>query len=150
NDENEVWNLNDYYEVTNNLGHAVTCVGYIPANDPLDPVGNTDWVIVHDNWASTPRNVIIPFDWVYWRANTTAEPSQHLSITNIQAVTTNIVISFRGIPSALHHLEWKSEITNSTWTTCVSNMPFGVGTIQVTNSVSAGTQQRFYRIRANY
>lgn len=155
NAEDEVWNLNDYYDVTNNLGHAVTCVGYIPANDGLDSgpalgIGPTDWVIVHDNWASTPRNVIIPFDWVNWRANTTAEPSQHLPITNIQAVTTNIVIRFRGIPSAQHYLEWKSEMTNDTWSIAVSNMPFVVGTMQVTNTVESSVKQRFYRIRAAY
>jgi hypothetical protein len=125
-------------------------VGYIPANDPADPIGGTDWVVVHDNWASTPRNVIIPFDWVNWRANTTAEPSPHLSITNIHVVVTNIFISFTGIPSALHHLEWKSDMTNSTWTTCVSNMAFVAGTMQVTNSVPPETQQRFYRIGASY
>jgi len=54
NDENEMWNFSDYYYAITNLGHAVTCVGYIQANDPLDPIGGTDWVIVHDNWASTP------------------------------------------------------------------------------------------------
>ena len=155
NAEDELWNFYDYTMANHNLGHAVTCVGYIPANDPLDPIGQTDWVVVHDNWATTPRNVIIPygslgqFD-VNWVANTTAEPSPHLSITNIHAVATNIFIGFTGIPSALHHLEWKSEITNSTWTTCVSNMAFVAGTMQVTNSVPAGTQQRFYRIKASY
>jgi len=99
---------------------------------------------------STPRNVIIPFDWVNWRANITAEPSQKLSINSIQKITGNIVVGFRGIPSAMHYLEWKSEITNSTWTACVSDMPFAVGTMQATNSVPDGTQQRFYRVRASY
>lgn len=46
------------------LGHVTTVVGYIPAGDPDDPgvltATPTDWVIVHDNVAGTPRNVIVP------------------------------------------------------------------------------------------
>jgi hypothetical protein len=66
------------------LGHAVTAVGFIPANDPDDlgpafGIGPTDWVIVHDNWSSTVRNVIVPFNYAgTWVANTNAvvpEPS---------------------------------------------------------------------------
>jgi len=55
----------------NGLGHAVTVVGYIPAGTPDDPSapGNTDWVIVHDNWSGTPRNVAVPIG-PEWAANT--------------------------------------------------------------------------------
>ena len=55
----------------NALGHSVTVVGYIPAGTPDDPsvLGNTDWVVVHDNWSVTPRNVAVPFGSV-WAANT--------------------------------------------------------------------------------
>jgi hypothetical protein len=68
------------------LGHAVTAVGYIPAGDaddkwlPAGLNGPTDWVIVHDNWFSTPRNVIIPYTSqltnfvATWIANSTAVP----------------------------------------------------------------------------
>ena len=144
------------------LGHVVTAVGYIPAGDALDPgpmlVGpglgiQTDWVIVHDNWASTPRNVIIPYDWpINWTANTIAVPNAgFLRITGVgRAALTNAVISFTGIPGSLHHLEWKSEMTNSTWATCVSNLSFIAGTMQVTNTVESSVQQRFYRIKASY
>lgn len=75
NAEDEEWN---YYDTGLALGHAVTAVGYIPAGDPDDlgpalQLGPTDWVIVHDNWSSTARNVIIPFANA-WVANTTAFP----------------------------------------------------------------------------
>ena len=62
------------------LGHAVTAVGYIPAGDfddvgPQLGLGPTDWVIVHDNWSGTPRNVIIPYNsGGTWVANTNAVP----------------------------------------------------------------------------
>ena len=161
NDENEMWNFYDeYYNVSNNLGHTVTCVGYIPASDPLDPglalgLGPTDWVIVHDNWASTPRNVIIPYGSpgafnANWVANTTVEPSQHLSISNIVKVANDVLIDFTTIPGAMHHLEWTSEMTNSTWNVAVSNMPFVVGTRRVTNTVSSSVTNRFYRVKASY
>ncbi|MGA2221070.1 MAG: hypothetical protein ABSH21_04690 [Verrucomicrobiia bacterium] len=148
NDEEEVWND---YNGDYGLGHAVTCVGYIPAGDPLDPLGGTDWVIVHDNWASTPRNVIVPFDYVNnWVANTTAVPDPgFLRITRIElAARTNAVISFTGIPSTLHDLEWKSDMTNSTWSTAISNVAFTAGTMQMTNTVDSSVAQRFYRIKA--
>jgi hypothetical protein len=76
----EVWN-GDYNG--DGLGHATTAVGYIAAGSPDDAWaqcnlgGPTDWVIVHDNWASTARNVIVPFDagiFANWAANTTMIP----------------------------------------------------------------------------
>jgi hypothetical protein len=50
----------------NDLGHAVTGVGYILQWDPdgAGPILPADWVIIHDNWASTPENVAIP--WAWW------------------------------------------------------------------------------------
>jgi hypothetical protein len=78
NGEDEEWNN---YAGGDGLGHAVTAVGYIPAGDPDDQwqaaglQGPTDWVIVHDNWATTPRNVIIPFNYAgTWAANSFADP----------------------------------------------------------------------------
>jgi hypothetical protein len=38
------------------IGHAVTGVGYIPNWN------GDDWAIVHDNWPTTPENVVIPWD----------------------------------------------------------------------------------------
>ena len=51
------------------LGHAVTGVGYCQNYDPdgNGPLPNTNWAIVHDNWASTKKNVAIP--WGHWMAN---------------------------------------------------------------------------------
>jgi len=49
------------------IGHAVTGVGYILNWDPDGaggPLPLADWVIVHDNWATTPKNVAIP--WENW------------------------------------------------------------------------------------
>jgi len=49
-------------------GHAVTGVGYILDWDPDGlggPLPEADYVIVHDNWPTTPINVAIPWDhWI--------------------------------------------------------------------------------------
>jgi len=70
----EEWN---YREDGLNLGHAVTVVGYMTANDPLNPFPGTNWVIVHDNCLGTPRNVGVPLTaatFNIWVANTNAVP----------------------------------------------------------------------------
>ena len=156
NAENEVWNL---YEGDMGLGHAVTAVGYIPQGDVLDPgpalgLGFTDWVIVHDNWFSTPRNVIIPFDFVgsgNWVANTYAWPDPgFLRLTNIiVAGRTNAVVSLTGIPGYHHDLLCTTNLL-SAWSTAVSNVAFSAGTMRITNTVPAGDPQRFYRVKAGY
>lgn len=48
------------------IGHAVTGVGYILNWDPdgAGALNQTDYVIVHDNWATTPVNVAVP--WAWW------------------------------------------------------------------------------------
>lgn len=77
NDFDEQWNSDDS---GSGLGHAVTLVGYIQANDlddkgPQLGLGPTNWVIVHDNWGITPRNVIVPFNFGgTWDANINAVP----------------------------------------------------------------------------
>lgn len=67
----EQWNYDDG---GTGLGHAVTAVGYLLANDPLNPQQGTDWVIVHDNVLQTPRNVAVPMNFNVWVANTNAVP----------------------------------------------------------------------------
>ena len=153
NAEDEVWNM---YDDDFALGHAVTAVGYIPAGDVLDPgpslgMGANDWVIVHDNWFSTPRNVIIPF-FNFWVANTYAFPDPgFLQLTNILMVgKTNAVVSLTGIPGYRHDLLCKTDLLTSTWSTAVSNVAFTAGTMRITNTVPAGDPQRFYRIKASY
>jgi hypothetical protein len=155
NAEDEVWNM---YDNDTALGHAVTAVGYIPAGDVLDPSPllqmpqPTDWVIVHDNWFSTPRNVIIPF-FNFWVANTYAFPDPgFLQLTNITVVRqTNAVVSLTGIPGCGHDLLWTTNLaTTNEWSIAVSNVAFAVGTMRITNIVSTGDPQRFYRVRANY
>jgi hypothetical protein len=157
--KNEVWNL---YNGSACLGHTVTVVGYIPQGDILDPgpglpgiMASTDWVIVHDNWFSTPRNVIIPFDFVgngNWAANTYAYPDPgFLRLTNIIVTgRTNAVASFTGIPGYHHDLLCKTNLLTSTWSTAVSNVAFKAGTMRITNTVPASDPQRFYRIKASH
>jgi hypothetical protein len=53
-DPYECWNLQ---EDEGNIGHAVTAVGYFENYKPPD----TSYVIVHDNWSNTPRNIAIPW-----------------------------------------------------------------------------------------
>ncbi len=72
----EEWNYDDS---GTNLGHVTTAVGYLAANDPLNPMPGTDWVIVHDNVGGTPRNVAIPLTaatFLRWVANTNANNTQ--------------------------------------------------------------------------
>jgi len=56
------------------IGHAVTGVGYILNWDPdgAGPLPVDDYVIVHDNWPTTPRNVAIP--WANWKSSHAADP----------------------------------------------------------------------------
>ncbi|UCE19407.1 MAG: hypothetical protein JSV84_03415, partial [Gemmatimonadota bacterium] len=50
------------------VGHAVTGVGYCRNYDPDDggPLPLTNWAIVHDNWPGTEKHVVIP--WGHWMA----------------------------------------------------------------------------------
>lgn len=48
----EEWNL-EAIPSENNIGHAVTGVGYI--------MDSLDFAIVHDNWRNTPKNIAIPW-----------------------------------------------------------------------------------------
>ena len=56
------------------IGHAVTGVGYILDWDPdgSGPLGEDDYVIVHDNWPNTPINVAIP--WSEWMSSHAVDP----------------------------------------------------------------------------
>lgn len=59
---------------TDDIGHAVTGVGYILDWDPdgSGPLPSDDYVIVHDNWSTTPENVAIP--WANWKSSHAADP----------------------------------------------------------------------------
>jgi len=56
------------------IGHAVTGVGYVLDWDPdgSGPLGEEDYVIVHDNWAPTPKNIAIP--WENWKCLYAVDP----------------------------------------------------------------------------
>ena len=75
----ETWNL---AEGDAGIGHAVTAVGYLENYAPPD----TNYVIVHDNWANTPKNIAIPWidanitGWFFYHLS---EPPD-LAVTNIQ------------------------------------------------------------------
>ncbi len=58
-DPDETW--------SGDVGHAVTGVGYKLNWDPdgAGPLVPGDYVIVYDNWASTPKNIAIP--WAFWK-----------------------------------------------------------------------------------
>jgi hypothetical protein len=64
----EEWNGQEGYE---GIGHAVTVVGYVLGWDANDE-GPLDYVIVHDNWASTPSYMAIP--WAFWNSLTVVSP----------------------------------------------------------------------------
>jgi hypothetical protein len=53
-DPQETWNLSE--DPLGNIGHAVTVVGYLE-NFKAD----TSYVIVHDNWPNTAKNIAIPW-----------------------------------------------------------------------------------------
>ncbi len=63
----ETWSYGD-------IGHAVTGVGYILNWDPdvAGPLTPANYVIVHDNWSTTPENVAIP--WAHWNSSDTVNP----------------------------------------------------------------------------
>jgi hypothetical protein len=75
----EYWNL---AEGDAGIGHAVTAVGYLENYVPPD----TNYVIVHDDWANTPKNIAIPWidinimGWFFYHL---PEPPD-LAVTNIQ------------------------------------------------------------------
>lgn len=68
-DPEEEWNWQEGYE---GIGHAVTVVGYVPDWDPGESGTHMDYVIVHDNWASTPSYMAIP--WLHWKSLTVVSP----------------------------------------------------------------------------
>jgi hypothetical protein len=69
----EVWNLAVNPHLV--IGHTVVAVGYRTNCDPdgAGPLPETDWVVVRDNWASTPTNVAVPWADVSNEAN----PREH-------------------------------------------------------------------------
>jgi hypothetical protein len=68
---NEEWNFEDGSQ---GIGHAVTGVGYIGNWNPGCaglPSGN--YVIVHDNWPTTPEKVAV--SWAHWNMTITLDPT---------------------------------------------------------------------------
>jgi hypothetical protein len=136
------------------IGHAVTGVGYILDWDPDGDGNSDDYVIVHDNWPTTPENVAIPWAWDKWNISHVVDPA--------------------GVPPAKHDLTISSDLFGSVTTpgegtfTCdasaVVNLvatPFAecvfvnwtgdVGTIADVNAASTNiTMNGDYTITANF
>jgi hypothetical protein len=74
--EDEYWECEEQ-EPEYCIGHAATGVGYIlaSADPPADSglIPNKHYAIVHDTWASTPRNIAIP--WENWIATIAVDVS---------------------------------------------------------------------------
>jgi hypothetical protein len=84
-DPSEKWNLETGEA---NIGHAVTGVGYMlnySPNDTLFPP--EDYVIVHDNWRTTSRDIAIP--WQYTTALMIFNPPPHPDLTVTHIRTSN-------------------------------------------------------------
>jgi hypothetical protein len=54
------------------IGHAVTGVGYILNWNPGSGLPQGNYVIVHDNWATTPKNVAVL--WANWNSSHKVDP----------------------------------------------------------------------------
>jgi hypothetical protein len=68
------WHYDQYGE--GNIGHAVTCVGYILNWDPdgAGPLPLDNYTIVHDTWATTPENVAVPWTTAPWNSSHSVLP----------------------------------------------------------------------------
>ncbi len=104
----------DWYfdEKPNSVGHAVTGVGYLMGWDPDEggPLPLTDWIICHDNWATTPVNVAIPWVDSLWIATFTADPGPDTILPYISCVDTTVYLDGNG----LYHID-ESYIVDSAW-----------------------------------
>jgi hypothetical protein len=90
----------DYYfdEKINSAGHAVTGVGYLFGWDPDDagPLPMTDWIICHDNWPTTPKNVAIPWVDSIWIATFSADPGVDSVVPKITCMDTTVYLDETG------------------------------------------------------
>jgi hypothetical protein len=104
----------DWYfdEKPNSAGHAVTGVGYLFGWDPDEggPLPLTDWIICHDNWATTPVNVAIPWVDSIWISTFTADPGTDTILPYISCVDTTVYLDGNG----QFHID-ESYIVDSAW-----------------------------------
>lgn len=104
----------DWYfdEKPNSAGHAVTGVGYLMGWDPDEggPIPIMDWIICHDNWATTPVNVAIPWVDSLWIATFTADPGPDTILPFISCKDTTVYLDGNG----QFHLD-ESYIVDSAW-----------------------------------
>jgi hypothetical protein len=86
-----------------------------------------------------------------WVANTIAYPDPgFLKVAKVEVGNLWTHVYFTGIPGALHDLQWKSDITNSTWGTCISNIAFSAGNILANEILASPVTNRFFRVKASY
>jgi len=104
----------DWYfdEKPNSAGHAVTGVGYLLGWDPDEggPIPIMDWIICHDNWATTPVNVAIPWVDSLWIATFTADPGLDTILPYISCMDTTVYLDITG----QYHIN-ESYIVDSAW-----------------------------------
>jgi hypothetical protein len=60
------------------------------------PLPLTDWIICHDNWATTPVNVAIPWVDSLWIATFTADPGADTILPYIACVDTTVYLDGNG------------------------------------------------------
>lgn len=87
-----------YDEKTNSVGHAVTGMGYLFGMDPDDagPLPFGDWIICHDNWSTTPKNVAIPWVDSIWIATFIVDPGPDTLVPYISCMDTTVYLNSSG------------------------------------------------------
>jgi hypothetical protein len=67
-------------------------------------------------------------------------------ITGLEVTGQDVRISFSSVPNEQHRVEYKNDLTESTWTTLTNNVAGTGGIVSVTHTNAATLPQRFYRI----
>ncbi|KPL26772.1 MAG: hypothetical protein AMS23_00230 [Bacteroides sp. SM1_62] len=122
-DPPEQWNLEPGEE---GIGHAVTGVGYFPSYvPPGSPDPPMDYLVVHDNWANTPKNIAIPWQNVSAMLSFILPPVPDLTVLDIQTTVAGSMM-----PSDTLILEKPVNISNTVENIAGMNMP---GFLIITN-----------------
>jgi hypothetical protein len=149
----EEWNLE---EGLDNIGHAVTGVGYIIHTQP-----NPNYAVVHDNWSTTHKNVAIP--WAYWKASLAMDPTSTSFVNEDMSPVVrefylgqNYPNPFNSLTRIEYHLPKESHVTLTVYTITgqqleiLINEQQGPGKYQIywnPQSISSGIY--FYKLEAD-
>lgn len=91
-------NHEENWSASEDIGHATTAVGYRQSYDPRGGSNPQDWVVVHDNWYSTARDVAIP--WLYWDQMSQQYKTRCAALVTIDPASSPTVGSLTGAPGA--------------------------------------------------